>query len=59
MPATRSPRTTSSHWQPPAVEPHVLNEWSGFAYEPVGIAPDLAAAQAWVNELRIGDDPAA
>jgi hypothetical protein len=40
-------------------EPRVLEEWNGFAYEPVGSAPSLAAAQEWVNELRIGDDTGA
>ncbi|MFE1959894.1 DUF6087 family protein [Streptomyces sp. NPDC059479] len=36
------------------LHPHaarVLEEWTGFAYEPVGTAPDLAAAQEWVVEL--------
>ncbi|MEU5068912.1 DUF6087 family protein [Streptomyces virginiae] len=40
-------------------EPRVLEEWSGFAYEPVGTTPNLAAAQEWVNELQIGNGPAA
>ncbi|MFI7240921.1 DUF6087 family protein [Streptomyces qinglanensis] len=40
-------------------EPRVLEEWSGFAYEVVGTADNLAAAQGWVNELHVGDDPAA
>ncbi|MGW2369917.1 DUF6087 family protein [Streptomyces sp. NPDC001667] len=38
-------------------EPRVLEEWTGFAYEPVGTAPGLAAAQQWVNELQIGGGP--
>ncbi|WP_420856789.1 DUF6087 family protein [Streptomyces qinglanensis] len=40
-------------------EPRVLEGWSGFAYEVVGTADNLAAAQGWVNELHVGDDPAA
>ncbi|MFI5981460.1 DUF6087 family protein [Streptomyces sp. NPDC051555] len=40
-------------------EPRVLEAWDGFAYQVIGTAPDLAVAQAWVNELPIGDDPAA
>lgn len=39
-------------------EPRVLEEWDDFRYQVVGTAPTLAAAQEWVNELRIGDDPA-
>ncbi|MFJ3976203.1 DUF6087 family protein [Streptomyces sp. NPDC090021] len=39
-------------------EPRVLEEWNGFAYEPAGTAPNLAAAQGWVNELQIGNGPA-
>ncbi|MEW1648642.1 DUF6087 family protein [Streptomyces sp. NPDC091219] len=39
-------------------EPRVLEEWSGFAYELAGTAPNLAAAQDWVNALQFGDDPA-
>lgn len=35
-------------------EPRVLEEWDGFAYTPAGTAPDLTAAQAWVNELIPG-----
>ncbi|WP_076970763.1 DUF6087 family protein [Streptomyces sparsogenes] len=35
-------------------ETRVLEEWSGFGYEPVGTAPDLAAAQAWVRDLDPG-----
>ncbi|WP_328392335.1 DUF6087 family protein [Streptomyces sp. NBC_00390] len=31
-------------------EPRVLEEWDGFAYTPAGTAPDLTAAQTWVNE---------
>lgn len=30
-------------------EPRILEEWNGFAYEPVGTAPGLAAAQAWAD----------
>ncbi|MCX4236371.1 DUF6087 family protein [Streptomyces ortus] len=40
-------------------EPRVLEEWNGFAYEPVGTALDLTAAQDWVNEPQVGDGPAA
>ncbi|GAA4780937.1 DUF6087 family protein [Streptomyces sanyensis] len=40
-------------------EPRVLEEWTGFAYEVAGTAPDLAAARAWVNELQTGDGSAA
>ncbi|WP_241562011.1 DUF6087 family protein [Streptomyces hoynatensis] len=40
-------------------EPRVLEEWNDFAYEVVGTAPDLAAAQEWVSELQIEDDSAA
>lgn len=40
-------------------EPRVLEEWTGFAYEVVGAAPRLTAAQKWVNELNIDDDTAA
>lgn len=32
-------------------EARILEEWDGFAYALVGTAPDLAAAQAWFNEL--------
>ncbi|MCO6009329.1 DUF6087 family protein [Actinoallomurus purpureus] len=39
-------------------EHRVLEEWDGFTYAPVGTAPDLATAQAWVNELAPGDEPA-
>jgi hypothetical protein len=39
-------------------EPRVLEEWDGFTYEVVGTALDLAAAQEWVNEFQIGDEPA-
>ncbi|MEV6500700.1 DUF6087 family protein [Streptomyces prunicolor] len=68
MPTTRSLRTTSgadrrwtssggaAHLRPD--EPRVLEEWDGFTYQVVGTADDLAAAQGWVNGLRIGDDPA-
>lgn len=40
-------------------EPRVLEEWDDFAYQVVGTAPTLAAAQEWVNELQIGGDSAA
>ncbi|MGP3981425.1 DUF6087 family protein [Streptomyces sp. KR80] len=40
-------------------EPRVLEEWDDFAYQVIGTALDLAAAQAWVNELVPDDDPAA
>lgn len=44
----------ASHVDPRAVR--VLEEWTGFAYEPIGTAPDLKAAQAWVNDhARDGD----
>jgi hypothetical protein len=35
-------------------EARVLEERTGFAYEPVGTAPDLAAAQAWARDLGSG-----
>ncbi|MEU7044962.1 DUF6087 family protein [Streptomyces varsoviensis] len=41
-----------SHLYPEA--PRALEEWDGFAYAPAGTAPDLAAAQAWVNRLPPG-----
>jgi hypothetical protein len=44
------------HLQPG--EARILEEWDGFTYQVVGTALDLAAAQEWVNALRIGDDPA-
>jgi hypothetical protein len=37
----------AAHLRP--AEPRVLEEWTGFAYEPVGTAPDLAAAREWVD----------
>ncbi|MFD9904042.1 DUF6087 family protein [Streptomyces sp. NPDC059063] len=37
-----------SHVRPD--EPRALLAWTGFAYEVAGTAPDLAAAQRWVNE---------
>lgn len=40
-------------------EPRLLEEWDGFAYQVVGTAPDLAAAQAWGNSLALDDDSAA
>ncbi|MYZ09655.1 hypothetical protein GT028_20085 [Streptomyces sp. SID2999] len=43
----------ASHLRPD--EPRVLEEWNGFAYEPAGTAPGLAAAREWVNELQVGD----
>ncbi|MCW2898082.1 MAG: hypothetical protein JWO67_347 [Streptosporangiaceae bacterium] len=36
-----------------------MEEWDDFTHQAVGIAPTLAAAQEWVNDLHIGDDPAA
>ncbi|MFF5669133.1 DUF6087 family protein [Streptomyces hygroscopicus] len=36
-------------------EPRALEEWDGFTYAPAGTAPDLAAAQRWVNELTPGE----
>ncbi|MCZ9342587.1 DUF6087 family protein, partial [Streptomyces sp. TRM76130] len=39
-------------------EPRVLEEWTGFAYVPIGMVTGLAAAQEWVNESRIDDDSA-
>ncbi|MFJ7206228.1 DUF6087 family protein [Streptomyces sp. NPDC098789] len=38
-------------------EPRVLEQWDGFAYQVIGTASGLWVAQAWVNELQIGDDP--
>ncbi|WP_269146208.1 DUF6087 family protein [Streptomyces endocoffeicus] len=35
-------------------EARVLEEWTDFACEPVGTAPDLAAAQAWVHAQHPG-----
>ncbi|WP_399139476.1 hypothetical protein Q3A86_18920 [Streptomyces sp. NBUA17] len=40
-------------------EPLVLEEWDDFVHQVVGIAPHLAAAREWVNELQVGDAPAA
>ena len=40
-------------------EPRVLEEWDDFTYQVVGTAPNLAAAQNWVAELALDDDPAA
>ncbi|MGE7386553.1 hypothetical protein ACQKM2_13860 [Streptomyces sp. NPDC004126] len=34
-----------------------MEEWNGFAYEPVGTAPNLTAAQVWVNELQGDSGP--
>ncbi|MET9087384.1 DUF6087 family protein [Streptomyces sp. NPDC004237] len=42
----------ASHLRPD--EPRALEEWNGFAYEPAGTAPDLAAAQRWVTEAASG-----
>ncbi|GAA3803148.1 hypothetical protein GCM10022403_041480 [Streptomyces coacervatus] len=39
----------ASHCRPE--EPRALEEWDGFAYVPVGTAPDLAAATAWAHGL--------
>lgn len=33
-------------------EPRLLEEWDGFAYQVVGTAVDLVAAQRWVGEGR-------
>ncbi|MET8682457.1 DUF6087 family protein [Streptomyces sp. NPDC004647] len=43
----------ASHRRPD--EPRVLEQWNGFAYEPVGTAPDLAVAQTWENEADPGN----
>ncbi|MFF3675882.1 DUF6087 family protein [Streptomyces sp. NPDC002120] len=40
-------------------EPRVLEQWDGFAYQVIGTAPSLTAAQEWVNELQTGHGPAA
>ncbi|WP_405827186.1 MULTISPECIES: DUF6087 family protein [unclassified Streptomyces] len=40
-------------------EPRVLEEWDGFAYQVIGTAPHLTAAQEWVNELQTDHGPAA
>lgn len=40
-------------------EPRVLEEWDGFAYQIIGTAPNLAAAQAWADEPGNEHDPAA
>ncbi|UNZ16431.1 hypothetical protein HC362_04390 [Streptomyces sp. 891-h] len=40
-----------------ANEPRILEEWNGFTYQPVGMAPDLPSAQDWTNELQITEDP--
>ncbi|MFF2374838.1 DUF6087 family protein [Streptomyces xiamenensis] len=39
----------ASHLRPD--EPRLLEEWDEFAYQFVGTASDLAAAQQWANEL--------
>jgi hypothetical protein len=36
-------------------EPRALEEWDGFRFVPAGTAPDLAAAQQWVNAWAFGD----
>ncbi|MGX1910332.1 DUF6087 family protein [Streptomyces phaeochromogenes] len=38
-------------------EPRVLEEWDGFTYQVVATAFDLGAAQEWVNEFQVGDEP--
>ncbi|MGW0754008.1 DUF6087 family protein [Streptomyces sp. NPDC002587] len=38
----------ASHLRPD--EPRVLEEWDGFAYQVIGTAPSLTAAQRWANE---------
>ncbi|WP_406397497.1 DUF6087 family protein [Streptomyces uncialis] len=43
LPAPAAGARRRSHLRPD--EPRVLEEWSGFAYEPAGTAPGLAAAQ--------------
>lgn len=53
----RSVHGGAGHLRPD--ELRVLEEWDDFAYQVVGTAPDLSAAQEWVNELQIGDDSAA
>lgn len=35
----------------------LLLEWDGFAYQPVGTAPDLAAARAWARGFDPDYDP--
>ena len=40
-------------------KPRVVEERDGFPYHVVGIAPSLAEAREWVNELKVEDDPAA
>ncbi|MGX1887701.1 DUF6087 family protein [Streptomyces sp. NPDC055287] len=42
-------RGGASHLRPD--EPRVLEEWDGFGYQPVGSAPNLAAARAWADEF--------
>ncbi|WP_283136208.1 DUF6087 family protein [Rhizohabitans arisaemae] len=42
----------ANHVRP--TEPRVLEEWDGFGYVPVGVAGDLAAAQAWLNGFGAG-----
>ncbi|MFC0850234.1 hypothetical protein ACFH04_41920 [Streptomyces noboritoensis] len=32
-----------------------MEEWDGFAYVPVGTAPDLAAAACWAHGLNSHD----
>lgn len=42
----------ASHLRPD--EPRALEEWDGFTFTLAGTAPNLAAAQRWVNELTPG-----
>jgi hypothetical protein len=44
----------ASHLHPE--QPRALLAWDGFAYQPAGTAPDLAAARAWVAELAPGEE---
>ncbi|WP_079022968.1 DUF6087 family protein [Streptomyces odonnellii] len=48
----RPVRGGARHLDPHA--PRILEEWTGFAYAPVGTALGLAAAQAWVDEFDPG-----
>lgn len=43
----------ASHLHPD--QARALLSWDGFEYKPVGTAPDLAAARAWVAELAPGE----
>jgi hypothetical protein len=40
----------AAHLQPD--EPRLLEEWDGFAYQAMGTAASLAAAQRWVGESQ-------